>query len=616
MTRMKKLSGERIECTHGNLEAARPKETLRRVRAAMLGAIVATQALVASAHGGAWSGFGCLPQDLNADGEVNGADLATLLGGWGLPGPADFDGVNGVDGADLASLLGAWGSWPLNDCLEITGVDPSSAAAGEVISVTGHFPDPDREDYCIVSMDANATVVPFEVISVDPGKLKLRVGPYPPEATTGLLMVGLGEGTETIPGDLTPGVGYGATPWSWAANGDGVGSAVEFKPIQVANDIGGTFYGALDGGALKVTISGACGAGTKLRIWPRAHHYSSGPGDPYVGFDCYIPCVEIFPGSDEFTCAQQICSIIENVYAAHVPPISITCSAAPVVGGTELTLKLDGLDISWGCFNIEVLSDDVACGPGPGNCTAACPCDVNGDGQVNEFDLLAIKNSFGACPGLGVFCCADLNGDSEVNFADISVFLACAPCPANCNEECPCDINNDGSVDDVDLAQLVANFGPCPGCCEDLNGDDVVNQADFSAWLACNGSCDACNAACPCDVNNDGTVDQLDLQQIQAAFGACSGLCCEDLNGDGVVNLIDIQIWLACDGSCGPNPCSPDCPCDVNGDGVVDGADLQTIQDNFGVCGGGACCTDLNGDGQTNVADINVWIACGGGCIP
>lgn len=50
--------------------------------------------------------------DLNGDGVVDGADLGTLLGAWGLCAgcPADLDGSGTVDGADLGTLLGAWTS--------------------------------------------------------------------------------------------------------------------------------------------------------------------------------------------------------------------------------------------------------------------------------------------------------------------------------------------------------------------------------------------------------------------------------------------------------------------------------------------------------------------------
>ena len=49
-----------------------------------------------------------VPGDLNGDGQVDGADLANLLGTWGTDGPADFNGDGIIDGADLAYLLGFW----------------------------------------------------------------------------------------------------------------------------------------------------------------------------------------------------------------------------------------------------------------------------------------------------------------------------------------------------------------------------------------------------------------------------------------------------------------------------------------------------------------------------
>lgn len=51
--------------------------------------------------------------DLDANGVVNGADLATLLSNWGSQpqnGAADIDGSGLVDGADLTFLLSNWGS--------------------------------------------------------------------------------------------------------------------------------------------------------------------------------------------------------------------------------------------------------------------------------------------------------------------------------------------------------------------------------------------------------------------------------------------------------------------------------------------------------------------------
>lgn len=49
--------------------------------------------------------------DIDSDGDVDGADLATLLGAWGACGAsctADLDCSGSIDAADLAVLLGSW----------------------------------------------------------------------------------------------------------------------------------------------------------------------------------------------------------------------------------------------------------------------------------------------------------------------------------------------------------------------------------------------------------------------------------------------------------------------------------------------------------------------------
>lgn len=49
------------------------------------------------------------PADLNADGTVDAADLAAMLGAWGAAA-GDVNGDGTTDAADLAALLGAWGA--------------------------------------------------------------------------------------------------------------------------------------------------------------------------------------------------------------------------------------------------------------------------------------------------------------------------------------------------------------------------------------------------------------------------------------------------------------------------------------------------------------------------
>lgn len=54
------------------------------------------------------------PGDLNGNNEIDGSDLAIVLGGWGpCPGClADINDSSTVDGSDLAIVLGGWGACP------------------------------------------------------------------------------------------------------------------------------------------------------------------------------------------------------------------------------------------------------------------------------------------------------------------------------------------------------------------------------------------------------------------------------------------------------------------------------------------------------------------------
>lgn len=54
--------------------------------------------------------------------------------------------------------------------------------------------------------------------------------------------------------------------------------------------------------------------------------------------------------------------------------------------------------------------------------TPVGPGDVNGDGDVNVVDLLALINSWGACPALGD-CFADFDGNGQVNVADLLTLI-------------------------------------------------------------------------------------------------------------------------------------------------------------------------------------------------
>jgi formylglycine-generating enzyme required for sulfatase activity len=77
--------------------------------------------------------------DLNLDGEINGMDLALVLGNWGGSGFADLNRSGVVDGADLSAVLSRWGQSPPWVGPTVSSVSPTSGSTlgGTAITITG-----------------------------------------------------------------------------------------------------------------------------------------------------------------------------------------------------------------------------------------------------------------------------------------------------------------------------------------------------------------------------------------------------------------------------------------------------------------------------------------------
>ena len=58
-----------------------------------------------------------------------------------------------------------------------------------------------------------------------------------------------------------------------------------------------------------------------------------------------------------------------------------------------------------------------------------------------------------------------------------------------CESECPQDLDGDGQVEAFDLAIVLGSWGPCGGCPADFNADGVVNAADLAQVLGAWGEC-------------------------------------------------------------------------------------------------------------------------------
>jgi hypothetical protein len=117
------------------------------------------------------------------------------------------------------------------------------------------------------------------------------------------------------------------------------------------------------------------------------------------------------------------------------------------------------------------------------------------------------------------------------------------------------------------------NFDPNPehALVGDVNGDGVVNYADYAIVLAAQGATAGMPGYDPrADIIRDGAVNQSDLVPIAKEIG--------DVNGDGVVNCGDytmMKFMAAVQLRIGQPGFYPGW--DINGDGVIDAQDLAIV---------------------------------------
>jgi hypothetical protein len=183
-------------------------------------------------------------------------------------------------------------------------------------------------------------------------------------------------------------------------------------------------------------------------------------------------------------------------------------------------------------------------------------------GQNIDIDLISVTLADDAL---------DYNGDFTVNQTDVNdlrqdVVAGQGPVVGTCFSDF--DIDQDGDVDaeDVALVWVIvdAAYTTPPAAdpdCADLAtletltaGATVISLGDpnydFRLDVDANGQLDSRdekilneNIAHPADINNDGIIDFLDLNEALSCFNlpAEHGCAAADVNGDGVVDVADLN---------------------------------------------------------------------------
>ena len=162
--------------------------------------------------------------------------------------------------------------------------------------------------------------------------------------------------------------------------------------------------------------------------------------------------------------------------------------------------------------------------------------------------------------------------------------------------------------DQYDLFRFLKSLGRTDF---DQNDDDQITMSDFEAFLTCASTDVVISPDDPCgvhDVDQNGILDDVDLQSFLLAFDGENGDC----DGDGTSDLEAIFNGAPDeDGDGVPDDCVA-CPGDFDGNGMVDGGDLGLMLVAWGRCPD--CPQDLNDDGMVDGADLGLMLVSWGVC--
>lgn len=111
----------------------------------------------------------------------------------------------------------------------------------------------------------------------------------------------------------------------------------------------------------------------------------------------------------------------------------------------------------------------------------------------------------------------------------------------------------------------------------------------------------------PEDINHDGNLDVLDLDELVSAISAGSNPPTLDFTGDSTVNLADLDHWLSYAGEANLGQGRAYLRGDANLDGGVDGSDFNIWNANKFTPTAAWSRGDFNADGVVDGSDFNIW---------
>ncbi|HEY6565137.1 MAG TPA: cohesin domain-containing protein, partial [Pirellulaceae bacterium] len=109
------------------------------------------------------------------------------------------------------------------------------------------------------------------------------------------------------------------------------------------------------------------------------------------------------------------------------------------------------------------------------------------------------------------------------------------------------------------------------------------------------------------DFDDDGFYNCVDINSLTAAIAGGTNPTAFDLDGDNLVNLADQSLWLAEAGAANLMSMNAYILGDANLDGVVDGSDFNVWNMHKFTVNSAWCDGNFNGDAVIDGGDFNVW---------
>jgi hypothetical protein len=234
----------------------------------------------------------------------------------------------------------------------ITGFTPQEGTEGTLVTVRGtNFPT-DPNDICMVVMDGDSPrYIPFDVLESGPNAIVARLGPVPPDAKPGRIMIGLGEGQQ---GRFRPAffdVFVADDVWTWNRRGPvAMGPGVFAPRPRPPQNAVWFFSGPPEDGVLCVYLRGNWAGNSTVSVVARAHDNVTGAG----GHDLAAPKVVLLGEGPLLECARRIADILRCAFLQQAG-VNVQVQLVPQSDGSvKLVVSIAGGYIDRGMLTICV----------------------------------------------------------------------------------------------------------------------------------------------------------------------------------------------------------------------------------------------------------------------